>query len=321
MSGADHTFVQGRMQGMAPSTDLAAAAGARAEPRATWQPRLARRHLAGRIYQLVTGLFTLGAIAVLLFLLYEVASDGIAWLNWDFLNNFPSRIPSRAGIKSALWGSAWLTALTAAVAIPLGVGAAVYLEEFAADTKIRKIIDINIANLAGVPSIVYGMLGLAVFVRFLGFDRSVLSGALTMAILILPIIIVAAREALKAVPQSIRHAAFALGATRWQTIRAHVLPSALPGILTGVILSMSRAMGETAPLIMIGALNFVAFVPEGPMDSFTVLPIQIFNWASRPQDDFHSVAAAGIIVLLAVLLATNAIAIVIRYKFQGKTRW
>jgi phosphate transport system permease protein len=203
----------------------------------------------------------------------------------------------------------------------VGIGAAIYLEEFAADTRFRRFIDINIANLAGVPSIIYGMLGLALFVRALAFGRSVMAGALTMSILILPIIIVASREALKAVPSSIRQAAFGIGATRWQTVRAHVLPAATPGVMTGIILAMARATGETAPLILIGALNFIAFVPDGPMDSFTVLPIQIYNWASRPQDEFHAVAASGIIVLLVVVIATNALAVIIRHQAQKKIRW
>jgi phosphate transport system permease protein len=192
--------------------------------------------------------------------------------------------------------------------------ASVYLEEYARPTRLTEFININIANLAGVPSIVYGMLGLAIFVRFFQLERSLLSGALTMSLLILPVIIIAAKEAIRAVPGSLRQAAFAVGATRWQVIRAHVLPSALPGILTGVILAISRAIGETAPLIMIGALTYVAFVPEGPMDEFTALPIQIFNWTSRPQEEFHELASAGIVVLLLVLLMMNALAVYIRYR-------
>lgn len=289
--------------------------------RATWKPALARRRTVGYLFMISTFCATLLGVAALAYLLYSITSQGFGTLSWDFLTNFPSRFAHKAGIKAALYGSTYIALLTAAFAVPVGVGAAVYLEEFASDTKLRRVIDINIANLAGVPSIVYGMLGLAVFVRFLGFERSILSGALTMSILILPIIIVSAREALKAVPQSIRSAAYALGATRWQTVRAHVIPSAMPGIMTGVILSMARATGETAPLILIGALNFVAFVPEGPLDSFTVLPIQVFNWASRPQESFHEIAASGIIVLLAVLLATNAVAVFLRYRFQKKIQW
>lgn len=290
-------------------------------PRAEWRPALGRRRAVGRLFAAFAMMGTALGVMSLLYLLQSVAIEGWSSLSWDFLANFPSRFPHKAGVKAALYGSGYIALLTTAFAVPVGVGAAIYLEEFAKDTRLRKVIDINIANLAGVPSIVYGMLGLAVFVRTMGLGRSLLSGALTMAILILPIIIVAAREALKAVPSSIRAAAYALGATRWQAVRAHVLPSALPGILTGLILAMARATGETAPLILIGALNFVAFVPDGPLDSFTVLPIQIFNWASRPQDEFHAIAAAGIIVLLAVLMATNALAIALRYKFQGRIKW
>ncbi len=243
------------------------------------------------------------------------------WLDLQFLSSFPSRFVEKAGIKSALWGSCWLMGLTALFSIPVGVGAAVYLEEFAQPSKLNTFVEINIANLAGVPSIVYGMLGLAIFVRGLGFGRSVLAGAATMSLLILPFIIVASREALRTVPLSIRHAAYALGATPWQTVRGHVLPAALPGILTSIILGLSRAIGETAPLIMIGALTYVAFVPEGPLDAFTALPIQIFNWASRPQAAFHELAAAGIIVLLAALLSMNAVAVFIRYRFARKLKW
>ena len=216
--------------------------------------------------------------------------------------------PEQAGIKSALWGTVWLIALTAGFSIPVGVAAAIYLEEYSPKGRLSQLIEVNIANLAGVPSIVYGILDWF-FCAIPGVGRSVLAGSLTMTLLILPVIIIAAREALRAVPGSIRQAAFALGATRWQAVRAQVLPVALPGILTGVILALSRAIGETAPLVMIGALTYVAFVPEGPMDAFTALPIQIFNWASRPQEDFHQLAAAGIIVLLATLLLMNATAV------------
>ncbi|MCB0405616.1 MAG: phosphate ABC transporter permease PstA, partial [Bdellovibrionales bacterium] len=195
------------------------------------------------------------------------------------------------------------------------------LEEYAKKTKFGSFIEINISNLAGVPSIIYGLLGLVVFVRTFAFGRSVVSGALTMSLLILPIIIVSAREALKTVPNTIREAAYALGATKWQAIRAHVLPSALPGILTGVILSLSRAIGETAPLIMVGAVAYVAFIPDGLSSAFTVLPIQIYDWASRPQESFHQLAAAGILVLLCLLLTMNAAAILIRNHYQRKLKW
>jgi len=211
--------------------------------------------------------------------------------------------------------------LTALLSVPLGVGAAVYLEEYATPSRATRILEVNLANLAGVPSIIYGMLGLAVFVRSFGMGRSVLAGALTMSLLILPVIVVASREAIRTVPSSLRQAAFALGATRWQAVRHHVLPAALPGILTGVILAMSRAIGETAPLVVVGALAYVAFVPSHPMDDFTVLPIQIFHWASRPQPEFHALAAAGIIVLLAVLLLMNATAVWIRNRARRNPLW
>ena len=229
-----------------------------------------------------------------------------------FLNNFPSRFPHKAGIKSALSGSIWMLTFVTLISVPIGVLSAIYLEEYSKKNRITRFVEINIANLAGVPSIVYGILGLAIFVRFFQLDRSVLAGSFTMSLLILPVIIISSREAIRAVPKSIRLGAYAVGATKYQTIRHHVIPIALPGILTGVILSMSRAIGETAPLIMIGALTYVAFVPETVMDPFTTLPIQVFNWASRPQAAFHEVAAAGIIILLIVLLFMNAIAIFLR---------
>jgi phosphate transport system permease protein len=285
-----------------------------------WQgiPNLKRRHGKARGARLVFLALTWLAVLLLGVLLFRVAREGFGWLDWQFLDSFPSRFPMRAGIKSALYGTLWLISLTALFSIPIGVSAALYLEEFARKGRLRSFIEINIANLAGVPSIVYGILGLAVFVRGLALGRSVLAGALTMSLLILPVIIIAAREAIRAVPQSLRWGAMALGATRWQTVRDHVLPNALSGILTGVILALSRAIGETAPLIMIGALTYIAFTPDGPMDDFTALPIQIFNWTARPQKDFHSLAAAGIIVLLVVLLLMNASAVWIRHRTQRK---
>lgn len=253
-------------------------------------------------------------------LLYQVSVDGLGWIDWQFISSFPSRFPERAGIKSALVGTLWLIGLISIISIPIGVSSALYLEEFAKPGKWNKIIEVNISNLAGVPSIVYGILGLAIFVRFFALERSLISGALTMSLLILPVIIIASREAIRTVPVSIRHAAYSLGATRWQTAWAHVLPASFPGIMTGVILALSRAIGETAPLIMIGALTFVAFLPQGPMDSFTAMPIQIYNWISRPQQEFHELAAAGIIVLLAALLIMNATAIYIRNKTERRLK-
>ena len=280
----------------------------------------ARRRI-GAIFHIILLCAALAGVVLLAVLLADVFEQGISWLNFRFVTSFPSRFPQQAGIKAALWGTVWLVGLTALFAIPVGIGAAIYLEEYARRNWINTLIEINIANLAGTPSIVYGILGLSIFVRWLGLGRSVLSGALTMSLLVLPVTIIASREALRSVPNSIRQAAFALGATRWQTVRAHVLPAALPGILTGVILALSRAIGETAPLIMIGALTYVAFVPSGPMDAFTALPIQIFNWSSRPQKEFYGLAAAGIIVLLGVLLTMNAAAIWIRYRSQRNLRW
>jgi phosphate transport system permease protein len=273
--------------------------------------------IAAALFAASTGL----GVVLLAVLLFRVSQDGAAWLDWQFMTSFPSRFPYKAGIKSAFWGSLWVISFTALISMPVGVGAAIYLEEFAKKNRVTTFIEINIANLAGVPSIVYGLLGLALFVRGIGLGRSVLSGALTLSLLIMPIIVIASREALRGVPQSIRHAALALGATRWQAVRSHVLPAALPGILTGLILALSRAIGETAPLIMIGALTYVAFTPEGPLDGFTTMPIQIFNWASRPQPEFHELAAAGIIVLLAVLLTMNAVAVAIRQYFDSRHRW
>lgn len=276
------------------------------------------RHRKAKLFRMFCAGVTWTGAGLLAILLIQVTVDGIKWLDYQFLTSFPSRFPYKAGIKSALVGTLWLIVMIAMVSIPIGVATAFYLEELSRKGKFAKLIEINISNLAGVPSIVYGIIGLAIFVRGLGLERSLLSGALTMSLLILPVIIIASREAIKTVPMSIRQAAFALGATRWQTAWAHVLPASFPGILTGVILALSRAIGETAPLIMIGALTYVAFLPEGPMDSFTALPIQIFNWVSRPQQEFHELAAGGIIVLLIVLLTMNATAIFIRQKTEKK---
>lgn len=257
-------------------------------------------------------------VVLLAALLYGIVRDGAGRLNWDFVQSFPSRIPSRAGIKAALVGTLWLIGLTALFSVPIGVAAAIYLEEFAKKNRINAFIQLNILNLAGVPSIVYALLGLAFFVRWMELGRSLLAGSLTLGLLILPVIIVTTQEALRAVPSSLREGSLALGATRWQTTVKQVLPASAPGIMTGIILSLSRAMGETAPLVTIGALVYVAFLPNGPRDEFTALPIQIFNWTSRPQPAFHEAAAAGILVLLIVLLTMNFGAIWIRNRFQRK---
>ncbi len=277
---------------------------------------LARRRVKARLFRTACMILTWLCLVLLAVLLIHATHEGLPWLDWQFLREFPSRFPERAGIKSALYGTLWLISFTALFSIPVGVAAAIYLEEYAKRGRVNTLIEVSIANLAGVPSIVYGLLGLAIFVRWMALGRSVVAGAMTMSLLILPVIIIASREALRAVPGSLRQAASALGATQWQTIRHHVLPSALSGILTGTILALSRAIGETAPLIMIGALTYVAFVPAGPMDAFTALPIQIFNWVSRPQQEFHQLAAAGIVVLLTVLLMMNAVAVIIRHRSQ-----
>ena len=279
---------------------------------------------------------TFFGLIVLAALILDVFMDGYKRLSWDFFMNYPSRKPEQAGILSAWAGTIWIMITTALLAIPLGVGSGIHLEEYARRGKLTNFIEINIANLAGVPSVIYGILGLGLFVRMMHLDRSVLAGGLILALLILPVIILSTREALRCVPSSIREASYALGATKWQTVRHQVLPAALGNILTGVILAMSRAIGETAPLITIGALTYIPFLPSPPVslssgfpyvhlsaqgffDPFTVLPIQIFNWVSRPQKGFLTDAAAGILVLLAITLVMNAAAVYLRYKSQK--RW
>jgi phosphate transport system permease protein len=260
---------------------------------------------------------SLVSLAVILF---DAIQDGAPWLTLQFLTNFPSRFPEQAGILAALWGSIWVVGLTALISFPLGVGAAIYLEEYAPQNRLTFFIRLNIANLAGVPSIVYGILGLGLFVQALALGRSILSGALVMTLLILPVIIIASQEAVRSVPKAYREGAYALGATKWQVTRGVVLPQAFPGILTGTILALSRAIGEAAPMIAIAALVFVRFVPTGPLDRFTVMPIQIYNWVNLPQAEFRGLAAAGILVLLIVLLGMNSIAIFIRNRYQKRAR-
>jgi phosphate transport system permease protein len=271
-----------------------------------------------RVFKLTAVATLLIALGTLAALLIDALIDGVGRLNWQFLTSFPSRKPEQAGILSALAGTTYMMILTAAFALPMGVGAAIYLEEYARRHWFSRVIEVNIANLAGVPSIIYGLLGLELFVRAMGLGRSLLAGALTMALLVLPIIIISAREALRAVPPSILEASYALGASRWQTIWNQVLPLAFPGILTGSILAFSRAIGEAAPLITMGALTYVAFLPDGLLAPFTALPIQIFNWVSRPQKGFFTAAAAGIIVLLVVLLLMNALAVYLRQRYQKR---
>jgi len=327
----------------------------------TFDSRLAARHRLGRLFGLVCMASTWFVIGLLVVLLMSIAWQAAGWLDWGFLTHFDSRHPEEAGILAGLWGSLWLILFTTLFSVPTGVGAALYLEEYAVNSWLRRLIQVNLSNLAGVPSIVFGILGLTVFVRMFGLfgsqpkvvavplvfttleiplplGRTVIAAALTLSLLILPVVIVAAQEALRAVPSSLRKASYALGATQWQTIRHQVLPAATPGILTGVILAVSRAIGETAPLVMIGALTYVAFTPgdiaspvdiishpngvvEAPFDMFTALPIQIFNWVSRPKAEYQHVAAAAILVLLVVLLVMNGAAIFIRHRFQRRIRW
>lgn len=287
-----------------------------------------------RSFYIIGLIATLIGLAVLLALVLDILADGLGRLGWQFLTSYPSRRPEEAGILSAWVGTLWIMLLTGLLTIPLGIMAAIYLEEYSRKNWLTNLIEINIANLAGVPSIIYGLLGLGLFVRAMGLDRSVISGAATLAILVMPIVIMSTREALRAIPSSMREASYALGATKWQTISSQVLPAAIPGIMTGIILAMSRAVGETAPLITIGALTYVAFLPTSPVssefpfisiqglfDPFTVLPIQIFNWVSRPQKGFFEDAAGGIIVLLIITFTMNALAIWIRHRYQKRIRW
>ncbi len=283
-----------------------------------FQPDLDRRYNLDNIFRAATWIATSIGIIVLAALLIDVLIDGLPRLSLQFLTSGSSRRAASAGVFAALIGTLWLLAVVAFVAFPIGVGAGIFLEEFAKKSRFAGFIEINISNLAGVPSIIYGLLGLGIFVRVMEpitGGRTVLSGGLTLALLVLPIIIVSTREALRTVPDGIRLAGFAVGATRWQTIREHVLPLAVPGILTGTILSLSRAIGETAPLVVIGAAIVVA-VPNSLQSKFTALPIVIFNWVSRPQKEFHVNAAAGIITLMVVLLAMNTVAVLLRNKFQ-----
>lgn len=280
----------------------------------------AGRRRADLLFQAVALVVLAVALGALAVLVATVWRDGANRLTWQFLTSFPSRRAEDAGIYHAIVGSLYVIALTALMALPVGVAAATYLEEYGGRSRLARFIELNIANLAAVPSIIYGLLGLGLFVRTMAMGRSVLAGAATLALLALPVVILSTREALRTVPSSIREGSYALGATKWQTIWYQVLPMAVPGILTGLILALSRAIGETAPLITIGALTYIPFAPDSVWSAFTVLPIQIFNWVSRPQAAFKDNAAAGILVLLALLLTMNAIAIVLRDRYQRKGR-
>ena len=265
------------------------------------------------------GIFcTIIGLVLLTIFIGDILIDGLRRIDWGFITSLPSRKAEKSGIYTALMGSIWILVLTTLIAVPVGVAAGIYLEEYSKKNKLAGLLEVNISNLAGVPSIIYGLLGLEVFVRIMNLGASVLAGSLTLSLLILPIIIVATREAIKAVPHSLRDASYALGASKWQTIQHQILPASGGGILTGVILALSRAVGETAPLIVVGALAYVPFAPQNPMDEFSVLPIQIFNWISRPQHGFIENAAAAIIILLLITFIMNGIAVYFRNKWQKK---
>lgn len=278
------------------------------------KPRLFRNTFFKYLFLLATGL----CLIVLAVLFGRIFIQGLPYLDWQFMNSLPSRKPEEAGIYTALNGTIWLMVVVVPVTMILGIGAAIYLEEYAKKNRFTTFIQVNISNLAGVPSVVYGLLGLTLFVRTFAFGKSVLAAGLTMSLLVLPVIIVSAQEAIRAVPSSFREASYAMGATKWTTILRVVLPASLPGILTGSILALSRAIGETAPLVVLGIPLFLAFLPNSVFDEFTALPMQIYNWTSRPQDEFHALAAAGIIVLLALLIVMNSVAIMIRNKFSKR---
>lgn len=285
------------------------------------QGRSSSSKLGEHAFQLLALFLITVSLILVITLIVDVAMTGIPRLSWDFITSFPSRFAHKAGVYSALVGSIYLMLLTGIFSVPVGVGAAIYLEEYAKKNRFTRFIELNIANLAGVPSVIYGILGLQLFVRYAGFDRSLIAGALTMSLLIMPVIVISAREAIRSVPHSIREAALALGATKSQIIFTQVVPIALPGILTGCILAFSRAIGEAAPLVTLGALTYIPFLPDSLFSPFTVLPIQAFNWISRPQEAFHANAAGAIMILLFVLLVLNSIAIWLRLKFQRRFNW
>lgn len=291
-----------------------------AASRVRWEPRISARRTVGLVWQWIFFGATAMAILLLGMLLWSIAQPGWSWLSWHLITDMPSRNAEDAGFNSAIWGSIWLVTGSALFSFFIGVGTAIYLEEYAPRNRYTRFLQTNISNLAGVPSVVYGLLGLVFFVQWLNLGRSISAGALTMGLLILPVVVIASQEAIRSVPLSLRQAAYALGATKWQTVRSHVLPSAMPGILTGMILSMSRAIGETAPLIVVGASSLVLTNPDGPLSSFTAMPVQIFNWSARPQHEFEQLAAAAIIVLLIILLSMNALAILLRHKLSKKDR-
>ena len=295
---------------------------------------IARHKRNDAVFAVVSLLALAVGLLTLLALIINLAIDGVPILSWDFFTSFPSRHAERAGILSAWVGTTLIMLVTAATAVPLGVAAGVYLEEYAAKNWLTTLIELNIANLAAVPSIVYGLMALSLFVYQLNLGQSVATAGLTLALLILPMVIIATREAIRSVPRNIREASMALGATRWQTVSDHVLPYSTGGILTGVIIALSRAIGESAPLITIGALTFIAFLPTAPiqpeppylsfqwlLDPYTAMPIQMFNWVSRPQEAFHLNAAAAGLVLMGMTLVMNGLAIWLRFRFRKRIKW
>jgi len=291
-------------------------------PRVGEPTTLTSRRVKNALFSLLAFAAILISMVTLAGLLVDLVGRGGSSLDSQFLTSSPSRIPAKAGILPALIGTLWVTILVALITFPIGIGAAIYLEEYAGRGRIARLLKINISNLAGVPSIVYGIFGLAIFVRGLDLGRTVFAASLTLSLLILPVVIISSAEALKAVPPSQREAAYALGATRWQVIRRALLPAAAPGILTGIVLAVGRAVGETAPLILIGAVTFVTFVPTNPFeDKYTVLPIQIFNWANRPQEAFLEISAAAILVLIALMVLLNAAAIYLRARLSRGLQW
>ncbi|HEX3304508.1 MAG TPA: phosphate ABC transporter permease PstA [Thermomicrobiales bacterium] len=290
-------------------------------PILTTSSQLRRRQIRGQVMRVLFLAATLVGIMALVVLLWTIFNRGLPWLSWHLITDMPSRKPELAGLNSALWGTIWVISLTALIAFPIGVGAAIFLEEYAPRNRWTRALQVNISNLAGVPSVVYGLLGLGIFVQFMNLGRVVLAGALTMALLSLPVIIISSQEAIRAVPLSLRQAAYGVGATRWQVTRHHVLPAAFPGILTGTILAVSRAIGETAPVLVVGASAYIATRPSGFFDGYTVLPMQIYGWTQRSQDQFkNGLAPAGIIILLAVLLIMNAAAIILRQKLSKRSQ-
>lgn len=286
-----------------------------------WEPALLRRKLSGTLFYGAC-LAAIGVLLLtLLLLLYDVLSKGLPWLDLGFVTGVPSRRPANAGIFPALIGSLEISLIVGFLTFPTGVAAAIYLSEYARDTRLTRLLRTNISNLSGVPSVIYGILGLAVFVRVAGLGFTVIAGALTITLLILPVVIIASIEAMKAVPDAQREGAYALGASRWQMVQQAILPAAAPGIMTGIILAMARAIGETAPLILVGAFTFITFTPQPFSGGYTVLPIQVYDWAVRPQNDFHGLSAAAIVVVLVLMFVLNGLALIVRARLTRHIQW